>query len=321
MMNGKHSSFGILPQHEGETVKGEEPVRTEPAALSSRRGERVIWSLIVAAAVGFAVLAQFAARRRPPSPEMRVDVATAASTDPASMALSSDGQRIMFSAISDGRSQLWLRSFDSATARPLAGTVGGISPFWSPDDRSIAFFSDSKLKRIDLDSGTVRALADVPDVRGGTWNAEGVILVGTVLGPILRVPAAGGMAVPETHLDAQQESHRSPQFLPDGRHFLYCVTGAGSGIYVGELGGSERQYLVDGDIAAYLPSQYLLFIRSSTLFARRFNPAQLRLSGEPVVIAERVLGNALAGSNAGTIAYRIAEATSTITLILNWRPQ
>ena len=286
----------------------EEPVRLAPVAISSRRGERVIWGLMLAAAIGFAVLSQSAARRRSPLPEMRVDVATPATTDAASMALSSDGQRIVFSAIAYGRSQLWLRSFDSGTSRPLAGTEGGISPFWSPDDKSIAFFSDSKLKRIDLDTETVRALANVPNVRGGTWNAEGVILVGTILGPILRVPAAGGAAVPETHLDPQQASHRSPQFLPDGRHFLYRVTGTGSGIYIGELGGAERQHLLDADLAAYLPSQYVLFIRRSTLFAQRFNPAQLTLGGDPFPVAEQVLGNALAVSNSETIAYRTGSA-------------
>ena len=291
-----------------DAQKDDEADKRNPVEVSSRRGERVIWGLMLAAAILFAVLSQFAARRRPPVPEMRVDVATPATTDAGSLALSSDGQRIVFSAIAAGRSQLWLRSFDSGTARALAGTEGGISPFWSPDDGSIAFFSDSKLKRIDLDSGTVRALANVPNVRGGTWNAEGVILVGTILGPILRVPAAGGAAVPETHLDPQQASHRSPQFLPDGRHFLYRVTGTGSGIHIGELDSAEMRRLLDADIAVYLPSQYLLFIRQGTLFAQRFNPAQLALTGEPFPVAEQVLGNALSASNSGTIAYRTGSA-------------
>jgi eukaryotic-like serine/threonine-protein kinase len=291
-----------------EDAQGE-PARPSPAPISSRRGERVIWILMLAAAIGFAVLAQFAARRRSPFPEMRLDVATPATTDAASMALSSDGLRIVFSAIADGRPQLWLRSFDSGASRPLAGTEGGISPFWSPDDKSIAFFSDSKLKRIDLETQTVRALASVPNVRGGAWNADGVILVGTILGPILRVPAAGGTPVPETRLEPQQSSHRSPQFLPDGQHFLYRVTGAGSGIYIGEIGGGQARHLLDNaDIAAYLPSQYVLFIRQSTLFAQRFNPAQLTLGGDPVPIAEQVLGNALTVSNSETIAYRTGSA-------------
>ena len=291
-----------------EDAEKGEPAPAATAPISSHRGERIIWALMLAAAMAFAVLSQFAARRRLPFPEMRVDVATPATTDAGSMALSSDGQRLVFSAIAAGRPQLWLRSFDSGTSRPLAGTEGGISPFWSPDDKSIAFFSDSKLKRIDLDTQTVRVLTNIPNVRGGTWNAEGVILVGTILGPILRVPATGGDAVPETRLDPQQSSHRSPQFLPDGRHFLYRTTGAGSGIYIGELGGGQKQRLLAADIAAYLPSQYVLFIRQSTLFAQQFNPAQLTLGGEPVPVAEQVLGNALTVSNSETIAYRTGSA-------------
>src|SRR5262245_32948651 len=146
-----------------DAEKTEEHLRPAPEPISSRRGERIIWVLMIAAAIAFAVLSQFAARRRPPVPEMRVDVATPATTDAASMALSSDGQRMVFSAIADGRPQLWLRSFDSGTSRPLAGTEGGISPFWSPDDKSIAFLSDSKLKRIDLDTQAVRVLSNVPN--------------------------------------------------------------------------------------------------------------------------------------------------------------
>jgi eukaryotic-like serine/threonine-protein kinase len=298
-----------------DAAKGDEAVRPLPEQISTRRGERIIWVLMLAAAIGFAVLSQFAARRKSPVPEMRVDVATPATTDTASMALSSDGQRIVFSAIADGRPQLWLRSFDSGTSRPLPGTEGGTSPFWSPDDKSIAFFSDSKLKRIDLDTQNIRVLANVPSVRGGTWNAEGVILVGAILGPILRVAASGGPAVPETRLDPQQSSHRSPQFLPDGRHFLYRITGAGTGIYVGELGGGLKQHLLDADIAVYLPSQYILFIRQSTIFAQRFNPAQLTLGTEPVPVAEQVLGNALTVSNSETIAYRTGSAGARRQLI------
>src|SRR5262249_16926435 len=116
-----------------DAQKGEDTARPAPERISTRRGERIIWVLMLAAAIGFAVLSQFAARRRSPAPEMRVDVATPATTDAASMALSSDGQRIVFSAIAEGRPQLWLRSFDSGTSRPLPGTEGGTSPFWSPD--------------------------------------------------------------------------------------------------------------------------------------------------------------------------------------------
>src|SRR5205814_5049708 len=81
-----------------------------------------------------------------------------------------------------------------------------------------------------------------------------------------------------------------------------------SGIYIGELGGAQTQRLLDADIAAYLPSQYVLFIRQSKLFAQRFNPAQLTLGGDPVPIAEQVLGNALTVSNSEMIAYRTGSA-------------
>ena len=99
-------------------------------------------------------------------------------------------------------------------------------PFWSPDGRSLGFFDDSSLKRSDLAGGAPRKLAPVADPRGGTWNADGVIVYApNPGGGLFRVPAAGGAAVPLTTLDAkrQETSHRWPNFLPDGKHLLTLI--------------------------------------------------------------------------------------------------
>jgi Tol biopolymer transport system component len=271
--------------------------------------------MLLAAVALFAVLAVVSSRQRTATSEMRVDVATPPTADPGAMALSADGQKIVFSAISDGRSQLWLRRFDEDSARILTGTDGGLSPFWSPDGQSVGFFADGRLKRIDLDNGAVRILAAVPNVRGGTWNADGAILVGTTLGPILRIPASGGAVVPQTHLATQQIAHRSPQFLPDGRHFLFRATGAGEGLYIGQIDGPETRVLNDAEIGIFLPGGYLLFIRQEMLFAQAFDSGTLALTGEPFLVAERVLGTALSVSQSGTIAYRTGSAGSRQ---LNW---
>jgi eukaryotic-like serine/threonine-protein kinase len=136
-------------------------------------------------------------------------------------AISPDGQTLAFVAGSARR--LWVRAFDSLVARELPGTDGAILPFWSPNGRSLGFFADAKLKRIDLAGERVVILADAPAGRGGTWNADDIILFGAATnGPIWKVSALGGTPAPATTLDSSREaSHRFPQFLPDGRRFCF----------------------------------------------------------------------------------------------------
>src|SRR5262249_41067996 len=159
--------------------------------------------------------------------EMRLEINTPATDDPASIAISPDGQKIVFAAESAGRTQLWVRSLDSVSARPLNGTDLATLPFWSPDSRSIGFFADSRLKRIDIDGGVVQTVANAGFAMGGSWNHDGTILFPPqAASPILRLPDTGGRPTAVTRLEAQHASHRLPQFLPDGRHFLYYVAGA-----------------------------------------------------------------------------------------------
>src|SRR5437667_717505 len=106
----------------------------------------------------------------PPAAEMRVEISTPPTSYPASIAISPDGQKIVFVATSEGQSKLWVRPLDSVSGRVLAGTDDASFPFWSPDSQSVGFFADGKLKRVDFDRGSVQNLTDAPDGRGGAWN-------------------------------------------------------------------------------------------------------------------------------------------------------
>ena len=91
-----------------------------------------------------------------------------------------------------GPRRLWLRSLAATSAQPLAGTEGATAPFWSPDSRSVGFFADSKLKRLDIGGGAPQTLAPAAAGRGGAWNADGVdpICVNSGTRPLFRVPAS-----------------------------------------------------------------------------------------------------------------------------------
>ena len=114
--------------------------------------------------------------RPPPAPEMRLEITTPPTTDPVSLAISPDGRSLVFVGSADGLSRLWIRGLDSITPRQLVGTEHASLPFWAPDGRSIGFFADGKIKRIDIESGLVRPISTAAVPAGAAWNSDGVIL-------------------------------------------------------------------------------------------------------------------------------------------------
>lgn len=297
-------------------------------ASDTRRPRAFAWvgSLTVAAVV-IVALAVPAGRylTEAPPPEMRTDIVTPGTADPMSFALSPDGRQIVFVASGDGALRLWLRSLATTTAQPLPGTEGAASPFWSPDSRSVGFFADGMLKRLDVGGGPPQTIAEFALARGGTWNADGVILfTANLTTPIYRAPASGGAPAAVTTLD-RQSSHRFPSFLPDGRHFLFYAQGTPdtAGIYVGALDEPVTRRLTAADAAGvYLPDVpgragafrgggWLLWVRGGTLVARRLDVDRLTLTGEQVPLASPVMADptfsgaaALSASAGGLLAYR-----------------
>jgi eukaryotic-like serine/threonine-protein kinase len=270
-----------------------------------------VLSLVVMALA--ATLAAWATRAMPAAAEVRLNIDTPGVSDPldlASLAVSPDGLNVAFVAAVDGQPHVWVRSLDSVVARPLPGTGGASLPFWSADSRSVAFYADSSLKRIDLAGGLVRVLAKAAFGYGGAWNRDGtILLVQTPDSPILRTSADGANPTPVTRLAVQQTSHAHPHFLPDGRHFLYFVQGTPEvrGVYVGELDGPLTRKLFDADSAAVYTSGHLLFVRRTRLFAQPFDVSRLEPIGAPFPIADDVSGSQLAGVSAsagGVLAFR-----------------
>lgn len=242
--------------------------------------------------------------------------------------VSPDGRRLAFTARdASGRVLLWLRPLDALTAQPLPGTEGAGWPFWSPDNRWIAFFAQGKLKKIDISGGPPQVLCDAPNGRGGTWNNDGVIVFApNNPSPLSRVSAAGGEAIAVTKLTPEQTSHRLPAYLPDGKHFIYRVTASveeNSGVYAGMLDSAETHLILRADSAVvYSPPGYLLFVRQGTLLAQPFDPEKLLLNGNPIRVAEQVAidGNSrgFSVSDNGLLVYRIGPASNIVNVLLAW---
>ena len=276
--------------------------------------------LVVAVAAVFLLVAT-----RPEAPEIRVEVNTPATGAPTSFAISPDGRRLVFSASNEGRSQLWVRSLDSVAARPLAGTDGAIYLFWSPDGASVGFFADGKLKRVEIVGGAPQVLGNAVNGQGGTWNREGTIVFApTAAGPVFKVTATGGDPVAVTRLQTGQGSHRFPQFLPDGRHFVYFVQGGlAQGVYAGSLDGGSSKRLANADAAAVVsPLGFLLFLRQTTLFAQAFDFKRQELSSNPFPVTPQAafdVATFAPGFSAASniVAYRAGSGGAT-TRQLTW---
>jgi Tol biopolymer transport system component len=213
--------------------------------------------------------------------------------------LSPDGGSIAFVATgSDAKNSIWVRPMNAPEPHLLAGTEGATFPFWSPDNRSLGFFADGKLKTIDLNGGSALAVCSAPFGRGGAWGPDGMILFSPeAQAPILRVSASGGTPVPVTKTDAPQtESHRWPFFLPDGKHFLYMVVKSGdlpsNAVYYASADGRENRPLLPSQSNAVYSGGFLLFIRGGQLMARPFDSAKGTLSGEAQSLASGVMEDA-----------------------------
>ena len=291
----------------------ETSVRTGPA--DNRGWQWIALGSILALVLLFAAVAIVrSVRATPPTAEIHLEINTPSTSVPASLAISPNGRAVAFVGTVEGQSRLWLRMFDSAKPRPLAGTDGADFPFWSPDSRSVGFFADNKLKQVDIEGGSVRMLAKVYRGTGGAWSRDGVILVSSLGAPISRLSDMGGLVeVPGLF---RQGSDFSPQFLPDGRRFLYRVRGTpeADGIYVGQLDGKleARRLLESVTRAVYMPSGYLLFVRQKTLLAQRFDPDGLHLTGSPFRATEDSTDCGCLGlsvSDRGSVVYR-ATASS-----------
>ena len=217
-------------------------------------------------------------------------------------ALSPDGRQVVFRvATSTEAPALWLRPLDSLTGRRLAGTDGADFPFWSPDGRSVAFFSAGKLKRLDASGGTPVVLCDASDAdstaTGGSWNRNGVILYGAPQG-LYRVSASGGTPALIAAVDSRsgETGYGDPQFLPDEDRFLFYVRTSEqghAGYYVSSLSHPERKTLLlnTSTKAVFVEANgadYLLYLQGRTLLARRVDLRALALTGDPVPLADDV---------------------------------
>ncbi|OFW39370.1 MAG: hypothetical protein A3J29_03005 [Acidobacteria bacterium RIFCSPLOWO2_12_FULL_67_14b] len=310
----------------------------QPVRRSGARGVALAVGTVVVFAIGAFVGWRYVSRPTAPPAAVRFEVTppTGVTLSPApvasaaQLALSSDGRRLVFvAAAGRGVSQLWVRPLDDVQARPLAGTEGASFPFWSPDGRYIGFFAGGKLKKVDTAGGAPEVLCNAAGGRGGAWGPDGtIVFTGEPNSPMSQVAAAGGTVRPATVLnrDLGVTANNWPQFLPDGRRFLYyqrSLKPEHTGIYVASLDSADTTRVIGSTGAGLYGSGHLLFVRDGILFAQPFDDRALRTTGEAARIADHVgYFSASLGYTAVTVSPAGALATGPSvagTTSLQWR--
>ena len=233
------------------------------------------------------------------------------------ISISPDGRRLAFTAHLQGQpDMLYVQALNSSLAQALTGTENAAFPFWSPDSRYIGFFADGRMRKVDANGGPPQTLCDAPIGRGGAWNSSGtIVFAATTTAALSTVAESGGTPAELTQLSTtdSENSHRWPQFLPDGKHFLYFVrsdTPENSGIFIGSLGSKERRLVLHNAWPGIYASGYLLFLRDDTLMAQPFDTSKLMLNGNSVPLAEHVTANS-------PTVYGVFSASNNGVLILH----
>ena len=289
-----------------------------PGPSSGRRG------LLVLAAAGFlaaAVLALLLVLRPPSASAPAAPIRFAIHSPPGTrfawirnqnlFAVSPDGRSIALVARgADGRPSLWIRPIAESSAIALAGTEGAEAPFWSPDSRFLAFFAEGKLKKVDVAGGPPVTLCDVlPGFPKGSWGSRHTILLDQGAGAGVSLVGDGG-GTPKMVLQADPSRQEAtvgwPEFLPDGRHFLYIVrawTEKQTYVRLANLEDGKTEPLVKNcSRAQYVPagsaggSGYVLYARDGSLLAQLFDDRRMRLAGDPIPTGLEVWQHALTGT-------------------------
>ena len=284
--------------------------------------KRPLWKRaipLVAAVVLSTAIAGLAAwhlKPNPPSPIARFSFSlpegqqfTAATRQLVS--ISPDGTQFVYAA----NNRFYVKPLSELGAIQIQGTEtdqGIMNPVFSPDSRSIAFYSpaDGTLKKIFVSGGTAVTICPAETAFGISWGSDGQILVGQGPKGVLRVSEIGGK--PETIISVRSgEVVYGPQMLPGKKDVVLFTVASGTDwnrakIVVQSIGTDEsgRKTLIEGGTdARYVPTGHIVYLLNGTLMAAPFDVQRLQITGGSVPVVEGVRGSTAFSTGAAHFSF------------------
>ena len=248
-----------------------------------------------------------------------------ASDEPLDAAISPDQREVVFVAtqlhrgapdqIAAGSTRLWRRRLDAAEAEPIAGTEGAHLPAWKQTGNVLSFFTDARLKLLNLKTGAVTDVIEASAPAGAAWLRDGSLLFVPSAGPIRRL--LDGRVTDATHLAAGDSAHTFPVTSMGGQDFTYvALRGEARPVVRLNSAGQETELSTAVSQASLPDPRWLLFVKDNTLLAE-YRDADGRMSGraQPLVLDVGTAdGRGLFVASAELLLYaRSAERPRRIT--------
>jgi serine/threonine-protein kinase len=228
-------------------------------------------------------------------------------------AIAPDGSSIVYTD-STAQGLMLMKKPRDGVAAPVAGTEGGVSPFFSPDGRWVGYLTlDGRLRKVPVDGGGSVTLAEDAhqEFKHGAWMDDGSIVYTTDLSQIGRVSADGGDVSVLMKAAGSRWDIPAMSPLPGNRGFLFTDCGGNCGItstvYVYETATDSARILVRQAAGAwYSPTGHLLYTsRDGGLYAAPFDLKRLQLNGGAVPVLEGVDATRFTLSRSGAILYSV----------------
>ena len=241
-------------------------------------------------------------------------------------ALAPDGSSIVYSDSVGNSIQLVLKRRDEVVRSPLAGTEGGIGPFFSPDGAWIGFFAEGTLRKVPSGGGAVITLTDSANFSwsGGAWLDDGMIVFVGVPRDLRRVSEAGGSAeVLVSRADVGGRFLSLPWPLPGARGVLFSACSANcatSDVYVYDARADTVRMLFQGALGIwYTPTGHVVYAGlGGGLFAAPFNLGTLEVTGPAIPVVDDLQPPELTFSQEGTALYVVGDTSASAAHELVW---